>query len=151
MASPALTQLLIAAALTPVLLLAAAVDLRTRTIPNPLTAGGAVAVLAIRALTAPASLPAALAWGALLLALLGGLALLTAGGMGMGDAKLAGVLGLALGPAAVAALLVACAAATVVGVGLAARDGIARARHATVPLAPFLALGATVGWALPWP
>jgi len=39
---------------------------------------------------------------------------------------------------------VACAAATVVGVGLAARDGIARARHATVPLAPFLALGAMI-------
>lgn len=148
MAGPPPTQLLLAATLTPVLVAAAVTDLRTRTIPNSLTAAGAVSLLAVRALVAPSSLPAAVGWGAVLLAALGALAFLRTGGMGMGDAKLAGVLGLALGPGAVVALLVACAAATAVGAGVAVREGLARARRTTVPLAPFLAVGAAVAWAL---
>jgi leader peptidase (prepilin peptidase)/N-methyltransferase len=64
--------------------------------------------------------------------------------MGMGDVKLAGVMGLYLGLSVVPALLVAFLAGTVVGLAIIARQG-ARARKTGVPFAPFLALGGIVG------
>jgi leader peptidase (prepilin peptidase)/N-methyltransferase len=69
--------------------------------------------------------------------------------MGLGDAKLAGVLGLGLGPPVAVALLGALAAGALYGAGLAAVRGVAAARVATVPFAPFLGLGAGVAaiWA----
>jgi leader peptidase (prepilin peptidase)/N-methyltransferase len=63
--------------------------------------------------------------------------------MGMGDVKLAGVMGLYLGRLIVPALLVAFLVGTVVGLGLIARHG-ARSRKVGVPFAPFLALGGLV-------
>jgi leader peptidase (prepilin peptidase)/N-methyltransferase len=65
-------------------------------------------------------------------------------GMGMGDVKLAGVMGLYLGLSVVPALFVGFLAGTVVGIGVMARDG-AGARKKGVPFAPFLALGGLVG------
>src|SRR3982750_1672515 len=77
--------------------------------------------------------PVLLAAGTGAFAFLGLAALLRPDGMGMGDAKLAGVMGLALGPPVALALLVALGAGTLYGALAGAR---------TMPFAPFLAMGA---------
>jgi leader peptidase (prepilin peptidase)/N-methyltransferase len=64
-------------------------------------------------------------------------------GMGMGDVKLAGVMGLYLGLEVVPALFIGFLAGTMVGLGILAREG-ADARKKAVPFAPFLALGGIV-------
>jgi leader peptidase (prepilin peptidase)/N-methyltransferase len=79
------------------------------------------------------------AFGLLLL-----MALVHPAGMGMGDVKLAGVMGLYLGVSVVPALVVAFVAGSLVGVAMIAREGAA-ARKKGVPFGPFLALGGLVG------
>jgi leader peptidase (prepilin peptidase) / N-methyltransferase len=65
-------------------------------------------------------------------------------GMGMGDVKLAGAMGLYLGLSIIPALLVAFLSGTVVGVFIIAREGAA-GRKKAVPFGVFLALGGIVG------
>jgi leader peptidase (prepilin peptidase)/N-methyltransferase len=65
-------------------------------------------------------------------------------GMGMGDVKLAGAMGLFLGLSVVPALLTAFLSGTVVGLAIIAREG-AEARKKAVPFGVFLALGGIVG------
>jgi leader peptidase (prepilin peptidase) / N-methyltransferase len=65
-------------------------------------------------------------------------------GMGMGDVKLAGAMGLFLGLSIIPALLVAFLSGTVVGVVILAREGAA-GRKTAVPFGVFLALGGIVG------
>jgi leader peptidase (prepilin peptidase)/N-methyltransferase len=65
-------------------------------------------------------------------------------GMGMGDVKLAGAMGLYLGLSIVPAMLVAFLSGSVVGLGIFAREG-ASARKKAVPFGVFLALGGIVG------
>jgi leader peptidase (prepilin peptidase)/N-methyltransferase len=65
-------------------------------------------------------------------------------GMGMGDVKLAGVMGLYLGAAVIPALLVAFLSGSVVGIAILAREGAA-ARKKAIPFGVFLALGGIVG------
>ena len=65
-------------------------------------------------------------------------------GMGMGDVKLAAVLGLYLGRSVGVALLVGVLAGTIVGIGVMARVGVAKGRKTAVPFGPFLALGGIV-------
>ena len=64
-------------------------------------------------------------------------------GMGMGDVKLALLLGAMLGRTVPVAMLVGMAAALVPGIYLLARHG-SKGRKMGVPLAPFLALGSLV-------
>jgi leader peptidase (prepilin peptidase) / N-methyltransferase len=136
MAVPLLHALLI--------LLAAVVtvcDLRSRMIPD-LALLTALAVAApVCALSDPSGLPerllAATAAGGFLLTA----ALLRPDGMGLGDVKLAGVLGFYLGSRVVEALLIAFAVGSLAGLLVLLRHGWA-ARHRTIPFAPFLALGA---------
>jgi leader peptidase (prepilin peptidase)/N-methyltransferase len=71
-------------------------------------------------------------------------ALARPGAMGLGDVKLAGVLGLYLGPAVAPAILLALIAGVVAGGVIATRVGIRKARKTAVPFGPFLALGAVV-------
>ena len=71
-------------------------------------------------------------------------ALLYPRGMGMGDVKLAAVMGLFLGVSVVPALVVAIVLGSVVGVGLMLRYGPAARKHA-VPFGPFLAIGGVAG------
>jgi leader peptidase (prepilin peptidase) / N-methyltransferase len=120
------------------------IDLDHRIIPNKLTLLGAVLAPAILALTAPDAIPehliaAAAAGGFFLLA-----ALAYPRGMGMGDVKLAFVLGLFLGRAVAPALFVALVAGTLVGAAIIARKGAAEGRKTAVPFGPFLALGGVV-------
>lgn len=137
----ALLGLVLVALLVPIAL----IDLDHRVIPNRLTALGAVAALAIGAATDPAGVPEQLIAGAAA----GGFLLLAAlarpGGMGMGDVKLAGVLGLFLGRDVAVALLVALLAGSAVGVAIMARRGVADGRRTAIPFGPFLALGAVAG------
>lgn len=65
-------------------------------------------------------------------------------GMGMGDVRLAGVMGLYLGRAVAPALLIGFTAGALYGMALIARHGSA-ARKRKVPFGPFLALGGLVG------
>jgi leader peptidase (prepilin peptidase)/N-methyltransferase len=124
---------------------AALIDLEHRIIPNRLTALGAVLALAIGVALDPAGEPERLIAGAGA----GGLLLLAAlaypGGMGMGDVKLAGVMGLFLGRAVAPAILVALLAGVLVGVVVIAEKGAQQGRKTAVPFGPFLALGALVG------
>jgi leader peptidase (prepilin peptidase) / N-methyltransferase len=118
-------------------------DLERRLIPNRILIAGAVAALAVAVATDPSSLPergiAALAAGGLLLLI----ALAYPRGMGMGDVKLAAVMGLYLGSAVSVALAVAVIAGSVVGIGVMLREG-SGARKQAVPFGPFLALGGVV-------
>jgi leader peptidase (prepilin peptidase)/N-methyltransferase len=122
----------------------ALIDLDHRIVPNRLTGPGALAALGIGLVTQPAGVPeqliaAAAAGGFLLLA-----ALAQPGGMGMGDVKLAGMLGLFLGAEVGVALALALIAGTLVGVVVVARKGIAEGRKTAIPFGPFLALGGVV-------
>jgi leader peptidase (prepilin peptidase)/N-methyltransferase len=70
-------------------------------------------------------------------------ALARPGGMGMGDVKLGAVMGIFLGPAVVAALLIAFLLGGVVAAAILVRDG-GSARKRAIPFAPFLAVGGAV-------
>jgi leader peptidase (prepilin peptidase) / N-methyltransferase len=119
-------------------------DLERRIIPNRILLVAAIAAAAIAAVTDPASLPervaaAAAAGGLLFLA-----ALAYPRGMGLGDVKLAAVMGLFLGRNVAPAILVALLAGSLVGLAMIARQGAA-ARKRAIPFGPFLALGGVVG------
>ena len=64
-------------------------------------------------------------------------------GMGMGDVKLAGAMGLYLGVSVIPALLIAFLSGSIVGIAILAREGAA-ARKKAVPFGIFLALGGIV-------
>jgi leader peptidase (prepilin peptidase)/N-methyltransferase len=132
-------QLLLAAVLVAV----AFIDLDLQVIPNkivyPAAVWGVVSALLIRA----SDLPALLAWGAGAFVFLLIAALVYPGGMGMGDVKLAGVMGLYLGSSVLPAMLVAFLSGSVVGIALMARHG-GKARKMGVPFGPFLAVGGII-------
>jgi leader peptidase (prepilin peptidase) / N-methyltransferase len=65
-------------------------------------------------------------------------------GMGMGDVKLAGAMGLYLGLSIIPALLAAFLSGSIVGIFILAREGAA-GRKKAVPFGVFLALGGVVG------
>ena len=65
-------------------------------------------------------------------------------GMGMGDVKLAGAMGLYLGLAIVPAMLIAFLSGSIVGLAIIAREG-AQARKKAIPFGVFLALGGIAG------
>ncbi len=116
-------------------------DLRSRLVPDGALLAGLAIALPVCLLSDPDALPgrivAGLAAGGFLLAA----ALIRPDGMGLGDVKLAGVLGVYLGARVVEAMLVAFAAGSIAGLILLARHGWS-ARSSTIPFAPFLALGA---------
>jgi leader peptidase (prepilin peptidase)/N-methyltransferase len=123
---------------------AALIDLEHRIIPNSLTALGAVLALGLGLALDPSGesqrlIAGAGAGGFLLLA-----ALAYPGGMGMGDVKLAGVMGLTLGSAVVPAIFIALFAGALLGGVILARKGVRAGRKTKVPFGPFLAFGAVV-------
>ena len=65
-------------------------------------------------------------------------------GMGMGDVKLAGAMGLYLGLSIIPSLLIAFLAGSVVGLAIIAREGT-QARKKAIPFGVFLALGGMAG------
>jgi leader peptidase (prepilin peptidase) / N-methyltransferase len=140
-------QLVLGLAFCAVLVVITITDLEQRIIPNKVLAAGAVAAIAIAAVSDPASIPerlmAALVAGGILFLI----ALAYPRGLGMGDVKLVAVMGLFLGSAVAPAVLVGFATGAVAGAFLLARHGAA-ARKRAVPFGPFLAVGGLVGlWA----
>jgi leader peptidase (prepilin peptidase)/N-methyltransferase len=130
--------------LVTVLVPIALIDFEHRIIPNKITGPAAVLALAIGLALdmdfVPEQLIAgAAAGGFFLLA-----ALLYPRGMGMGDVKLAGVLGLYLGRGVGLAVLVGLVAGVLVGGVIVARVGSTQGRKTAVPFGPFLALGGIV-------
>jgi leader peptidase (prepilin peptidase)/N-methyltransferase len=134
--------LLLVSVLVPITL----IDLDHRIIPNKITGPAALAaVVAIAALDRDFLVEAVIA------GLAGGgfffvAAILYPRGMGMGDVKLAGVLGLYLGRAVAPAILIALVAGVAVGVAVIARKGAVEGRKTAVPFGPFLALGGIVAF-----
>lgn len=119
-------------------------DLERRIIPNKVLLVASILGLAIAAIGDPGSLPERLAAAAAAGGLLFAAALAYPRGMGLGDVKLAAVMGLFLGRNVGPAILVALLAGSVVGLGIIARHGAA-ARKQAIPFGPFLALGGLVG------
>jgi leader peptidase (prepilin peptidase)/N-methyltransferase len=120
------------------------IDLDVRLLPNAITLPAAVVAIVLGTLLDPSGqverlLAGVGAGGFFLLA-----ALAYPRGMGIGDVKLAAVLGLFLGRAVGAALLVALVAGVLVGVAIIARKGAAEGRKTAVAFGPFLALGGAV-------
>jgi leader peptidase (prepilin peptidase)/N-methyltransferase len=141
-AREAVLGLLLVTFLVPITL----IDLDHRRIPNALTAPAAALAIAAVAIVDPSYLPEVLIAGAAA----GGFFLLAAlaypRGMGMGDVKLAGVLGLYLGRAVAPAIFIALIAGVLVGAAIVARKGATEGRKTAVPFGPFLALGGLVAF-----
>jgi leader peptidase (prepilin peptidase) / N-methyltransferase len=134
---------LIAAFACAVLVVLSVIDVESRRLPNNIVLPSAAFVLAARLLTAPED------WATWVGAGLGAfacfllLALVYPAGLGMGDVKLALLLGFALGSAVLAGLMIGTLAAALAGVVLLVREG-RDARRKTIPFGPFLAFGAIV-------
>lgn len=122
----------------------ALIDLEHRIIPNKLTAVGALLAIALGTALDPHGESARLIAGAAAGGALLAVALAYPRGMGMGDVKLACVMGLFLGASAAPAILIALLAGSLYGGFLASRDGARVARKSAVPFGPFLALGSLV-------
>lgn len=141
LAHTGVASIALSVALILVLVPAALIDLEHRIIPNTLTVVGALLALGLGTALDPSGEPgrliAGLAAGGFLLAA----ALAYPGGMGMGDVKLAGVMGLFLGAAVAPALLIALLSGVLVGAAIVARKGATVGRRTKVPFGPFLALG----------
>jgi leader peptidase (prepilin peptidase)/N-methyltransferase len=65
--------------------------------------------------------------------------------MGMGDVKLAAVMGLFLGREVGVALMAAVLVGAVIGAGVMARVGVEEGRKTAIPFGPFLAFGGILG------
>jgi len=131
----------IAAFFCMVLVAVSAIDLEHRIIPNRivLPATGVVLVAnSARDLSPEWAIAAVAASGFLLAA-----ALAYPAGMGMGDVKLALLMGAALGKTVSVALMAGMLAAMIPGLVLIVRHG-AKARKMGIPFGPFLALGSVV-------
>jgi leader peptidase (prepilin peptidase)/N-methyltransferase len=133
--------LVLAAFLVPIAL----IDLDHRIIPNRLTLPAAVIAIVLGTALDPGGQVERLIAGAAAATLLGLPALINPKGMGLGDAKLVGVLGLYLGAAVAPALFVAFIVGTVLGIAIIMRKGMVQGRKTAVPFGPFLALGGIVG------
>jgi leader peptidase (prepilin peptidase)/N-methyltransferase len=137
------TELVLDLPFAAMLIAVADIDLEHRIVPNRILAPMAVWAMAAAAVVETHKLPelmiaGAAAFGFLLLA-----ALAHPAGMGMGDVKLAGVMGLYLGASVAPGLLIAFLTGSVVGVAIMVRQG-AGARKKGVPFAPFLAAGGLI-------
>ena len=126
-----------------VLALLTVIDLEERRLPNVIVLPALVAVLTAHLVLSP---DRALEWtlaavGAAVFLFLPSLVM--PGGMGMGDFKLALLLGAMLGTAVVTAVLVASVTGALAGVAVLAARGAA-ARKQAIPFGPFLALGGVV-------
>jgi prepilin signal peptidase PulO-like enzyme (type II secretory pathway) len=131
----------LAAAFCAVLVTLSVIDLRHRIVPNRIVVPAAVTTLVVHTALDPSVawlLGALAASGCLFLAVLA-----YPKGLGMGDVKLALLLGAMLGGTVYVALLLGFLASLVPTFVLFARHGTA-ARKMAIPLVPFLSLGALV-------
>jgi leader peptidase (prepilin peptidase) / N-methyltransferase len=131
----------VAAFFCSVLVTISATDLSHRIVPNVIVLPAAAIVLAAQTVLDPSVEWALAALGASFFLFV--VALAYPKGMGMGDVKLALLLGAMLGRAVPVALMLGMLAALVPSLVLFTRHGTA-ARKMAIPFAPFLALGAVI-------
>jgi leader peptidase (prepilin peptidase) / N-methyltransferase len=129
---------LVAVGFCAVLVAISATDLERRIIPNRIVLPATVVLLAAQTILHPSVEWIAAGLGAALFFLLAALAY--PGGMGMGDVKLALLLGVVLGRTVPVALMIGMLSALVPSVVLIAKHGKA-GRKKAIPFGPFLALG----------
>jgi leader peptidase (prepilin peptidase) / N-methyltransferase len=122
----------------------AVIDLKRRIIPNLITGPGALLALLAGLALDPGGEPNRLLWAAIAGGFLLIAALVSPSGMGMGDVKMLGVMGLLLGPAVVIALLAALLGNIFGAVVVSTRRGVRSALKSHVPFGPYLALGGIV-------
>ncbi len=118
-------------------------DLEERRIKNSVTLPASVAALLIGLFHAsglPGQIIAGFATGLFLTFF----AVISRGGLGMGDAKLGVVLGLFLSKYVVVAMAVGLIASALFSVGVLLLRGLSSGRKTAIPLGPFLALGGVV-------
>jgi leader peptidase (prepilin peptidase) / N-methyltransferase len=132
--------LILVTALVPIIF----IDFEHRIIPNKITLPAALAALIAGLVLDLDYVPEQLIAGAAGFLFFFLAALAYPRGMGMGDVKLAGLMGLCLGRAVGPAIFIGLIAGVVVGVVIIARLGAREGRKAAVPFGPFLALGAFV-------
>ncbi len=120
------------------------IDLEHRIIPNRIVAPLALAAIVLTAVFQPHLLTERLIAGAAAGGFLLVAVLAYPAGMGMGDVKLAAVMGLVLGRSVAPAMLIALVTGTVVGAVVMARKGVTEGRKTAIPFGPFLALGSVV-------
>jgi leader peptidase (prepilin peptidase) / N-methyltransferase len=131
--------------LCPALLLLAAIDVEHHVLPNLIVLPASLAVALVVAASDPGSFLSHLAAGAALGGFFFAFAALLPGSIGMGDAKLGVLLGLALAWRTLAAMMIAFAGLLVAALWVLARRGLG-ARKETLPFGPFLALGGILGF-----
>ena len=137
------TDLVLELPFAAMLIAVAGIDLEHRIIPNKIVVPMAVFGIAATAAVRTDFLVEALIAGAGAFTFMFAIALVHPKGMGMGDVKLAGVMGVYLGLSVVPGLLLGFLTGSLVGVAILAKHGAA-GRKRGVPFAPFLALGGLV-------
>jgi prepilin signal peptidase PulO-like enzyme (type II secretory pathway) len=138
---------ILGAVFCPTLILLAAIDAKHRLLPNAIIYPATLAVGLIVAASAPGSFLTHLAAGAALGGFFFLFGTIFAGSLGMGDAKLGFLLGLALGKQTLGAALIAFAGLLVAALYVLATRGV-NARKDAIPFGPFLALGGIVAFFL---
>ena len=132
---------LLAAGFCVVLVVISAIDLEYRIIPNRIVLPATAVVLVAQEIRAPSIEWPLCAFGAALFLFIAAVAYPK--GMGMGDVKLALLLGAMLGRTVAVAMMVGLLAALVPSLVLFAKHG-RKAKGIGIPLAPFLSFGAVV-------
>ncbi len=130
--------------LIPVLVQAAISDIEERRIKNRLTVPAAAAALVIGLVMHPKGVPAQVLWGLGAGAFLMFFAIISRGGLGMGDVKLGVVLGLFLSKYVFVALVVGLLASGLFSLAVLASRGFSEGRRTKIALGPFLAFGGVV-------
>src|ERR1039458_10322612 len=119
-----------------VLVPVALIDLDHHVIPNRITGPAAILAIALGSALDPSGEPARLIAGAAAGGFLGVAALVSPRGMGMGDVKLAGLLGLLLGASVAPAMAIALVVGVLVGLVLLSRRAPGARRGVGVPFGP---------------
>ena len=138
---------LVGAVFCPALVLLAAIDLKHRLLPNMIVLPASLAVGLIVAASSPGDFLWHLAAGAALGGFFFAFAAFFPGSLGMGDAKLGFLIGLALGSKTLGATLIAFAGLLVAALYVLATRGLS-ARKDAIPFGPFLAFGGLVAYFL---
>ncbi|MGZ4356794.1 MAG: prepilin peptidase [Gaiellaceae bacterium] len=138
---------LVGAVFCPTLVLLAVIDIKHRLLPNAIVLPASLAVGLIVAVSTPGDFLAHLLAGLALGGFFFAFAAFFPGSLGMGDAKLGFLLGLALGAKTLGATLIAFAGLLIGALYVLATRG-ASARKDSIPFGPFLALGGILAFFL---
>jgi leader peptidase (prepilin peptidase)/N-methyltransferase len=131
----------------PALILLAAIDWKHRLLPNAIVLSTSLTVGLIVAASAPGDFVGHLLAGLALGGFFFAFAAIFPGSLGMGDAKLGFLLGVALGSKTLGATMLAFAGLLVAALYVLATRGVS-ARKDALPFGPFLALGGIVAFFL---